>query len=55
MYVDHRLSKILSDIRLDQAESIRRKRLIQKRNHRRIRLNVIAGGENARDRDPKAA
>ncbi len=56
-YLDQRLSRILSDIRLEQAESLRR----SKRHHKsksarqRIGLLLIAQGERLAGRQAKAA
>lgn len=57
-FLDHRLSKILSDIRIEQAEQIRQRRLISQSNDRlkqRLGLWLIAQGESLADSRPKAA
>jgi hypothetical protein len=57
-YVDQRLSKILSDIRLEQAERRRKEKLIDKTSDplkQRLGLWLIAQGESLADNRPKAA
>lgn len=57
-YVDHRLSKILSDIRLEQAERRRKSKLHDKSSDplkQRLGLWLIAQGESLADNRPKAA
>lgn len=57
-YVDHRLSKILSDIRLEQAERRRKSKLNDKSSDplkQRLGLWLIAQGESLADNRPKAA
>ena len=57
-FLDHRLSKILSDIRIEQAEQIRQRRLVGQSNDRlkqRLGLWLIAQGESLADSRPKAA
>lgn len=58
-YFDPRLSKILSDLRLEQAESIRRRKPdnpSSKRSYReRLGLSLIAQGERLAHGKPKVA
>lgn len=57
-YLDHRLSKILSDIRIERAEQIRLRKLSRQSNDRlkqRLGLWLIAQGESLADSRPKAA
>jgi hypothetical protein len=58
-YFDPRLSKILSDIRLEQAESIRRRKSdnpASKMSYKeRLGLFLIAQGERLAQRKPKVA
>jgi hypothetical protein len=57
-YIDHRLSKILSDIRLEQAEQRRKGKLNDKTSDplkQRLGLWLIAQGESLADNRPKAA
>ena len=56
-YIDHRLSKILSDIRLEQAESLRKSHELRKSKGalQRLGLLLIAQGERLAGRQAKAA
>jgi hypothetical protein len=57
-YVDQRLSKILSDIRLEEAERRRKEKLNDKTSDplkQRLGLWLIAQGESLADNKPKAA
>lgn len=57
-YIDHRLIKILSDIRIEQAERIRQRKLGKRSGDplkQRLGLWLIAQGESLADSRPKAA
>jgi hypothetical protein len=57
-YLDHRLSKILSDIRIEQAEQIRQRKQSQRSSDplkQRLGLWLIAQGESLSESRPKAA
>jgi len=57
-YLDHRLIKILSDIRIEEAERIRIRKLSNQGNDRlkqRLGLWLIAQGESLADSRPEAA
>ena len=56
-YLDHRLSKILSDIRLDEAQSLRKSQQRRQSQGARQRLGLllIAQGEKLAGRQAKAA
>jgi len=57
-YVDHRLSKILSDIRIEQAQQIRQRELSKRSSDplkQRLGLWLIAQGESLAENRPKAA
>jgi hypothetical protein len=57
-YLDQRLSKILSDIRIEQAEQIRLRRQCNQSKDRlrqRLGLWLIAQGETLAESSPRAA
>lgn len=57
-YVDHRLSKILSDIRIEQAQQIRQRELSKRSSDplkQRLGLWLIAHGESLAENRPEAA
>lgn len=57
-YLDHRLSKILSDIRIERARQIRERKLITRSSDQikqRLGLWLIAQGESLADGKRKAA
>jgi len=56
-YIDHRLSKILSDIRIEQARKHREHKEIrhQRLSSRRQQLSVIEEGERRAKTKPRAA
>lgn len=57
-YLDHTLSKILSDIRIEQAEQIRQRKLSQRSSDplkQRLGPWLIAQGESLAKSRPKAA
>jgi len=57
-YVDHRLSKILSDIRIEQAQQIRQRELSKRSSDplkQRLGLWLIAQGESLAENRPEAA
>jgi hypothetical protein len=57
-YLDHRLAKVLSDIRIERAEQIRRRTIVRQSNdqlRQRLGLWIIAQGESlAKDRQKAA-
>jgi hypothetical protein len=57
-YLDHRLSKILSDIRIEQAQQIRQRELSKRSSDplkQRLGLWLIAQGESLAENRPEAA
>jgi len=57
-YLDHRLVKVLSDIRIERAEQIRRRTISRQSNDQlkqRLGLWLIAQGESLAKERPKAA
>lgn len=57
-YLDHRLSKILSEIRIEEAERIRQRKLSKRSGDplkQRLGLWLIAQGESLAESRPKAA
>lgn len=54
-YLDPRLARVLSDIRLEQARAIKRRQPNPEKLRQRLGLWLIARGENLADGKPKAA